>query len=150
RAGRDAREQPRLQLDGNLGDLVEEQRAAGGSFEMSLVAQQGPRKAPALVSEELALDERGRHRTAVDGQVRAARSLARLVDQLREEVLPGPALADDEDGRVGGRDTGDLEIDSPHGWRLPDESAEVPADRRLPELLGGARITSERRVRHRP
>src|SRR5262245_32108594 len=56
RAGLDDPEQPCLELHGYLGDLVEEQRAAGGSFEVPLVAQQGPREAPAFVSEELALD----------------------------------------------------------------------------------------------
>src|SRR5207249_9116166 len=55
---------------------------------------------PALVAEELALEERVREGGTVDGDEAAALALTLEVDRARRELLAGARLAVDEDGRV--------------------------------------------------
>src|SRR5262249_3106956 len=57
-----------LRIEGHVADLVEEERAALGAPNEPLVRAVGAREAPPLVTEELALDEAGRDRRAVDGR----------------------------------------------------------------------------------
>src|SRR5581483_12074324 len=58
-------EQLRLRLEGQLADLVEEERAAVGQLEAADAPRVGPREGALLVPEQLALDERRRERGAV-------------------------------------------------------------------------------------
>ena len=51
-------QQLRLHVEGQLADLVEEQRAAVGVLERALARRDGAGERAALVPEELALDER--------------------------------------------------------------------------------------------
>ena len=61
-----------LHLDGDLADLVEEQRAAVRELEASGLARDRARERAALVAEELALDELLRDRGAIDLDERLA------------------------------------------------------------------------------
>ena len=59
-------EELHLEVDRHLGDLVQEQRSAAGPLEVSQVSLHRAREAPALVSEQLALDHARRNRSRVD------------------------------------------------------------------------------------
>jgi hypothetical protein len=63
----------------------------------------GAREGPALVAEELGLEQRLRQRRAVDADERAGVARALVVDEVRDALLPGAALAGDEHGALGGR-----------------------------------------------
>src|SRR5262249_25385650 len=85
-----------LELHRHLPDPLEEEGAAGGALEVTAVALERAREAAALVTEELALDERRRDRAAVDGEERRHTAAAQLMDRLRDELLAGAALAGHE------------------------------------------------------
>src|SRR5262249_57762945 len=87
----------RLHRDVHLGDLVEEQRAAVRELEAPEPSLERSREGAALVSEDLALDERLGNGRAVDGHEGTQAALGPLVDGPRDQLLAGPALAVDED-----------------------------------------------------
>src|SRR6185312_642700 len=92
----DGAQQLRLELEGHLADLVEEQRAPGGELE-----DPAPRPARAgegarLVPEELGLEEVRRETRAVDGDEGRPSAGARRVDHRRGDLLARPRLAGDE------------------------------------------------------
>src|SRR5436190_5436587 len=59
-------EELRLELEGDLADLVEEERAAMGHLEASDLLRDGPGEGAALVAEELALEKPRRDGRAID------------------------------------------------------------------------------------
>jgi hypothetical protein len=59
------------------------------------------------VAEQLAVHQAGRESTAVHLDHRVRRPPARVVDRTREQLLAGPGLADEQDGRISGGDLGD-------------------------------------------
>ena len=61
-----------LDVERQIADLVEEQRAALGELDLAGDAAIGAGERAALVAEELALDELRRQRRAVDGDERPA------------------------------------------------------------------------------
>src|SRR2546423_1853450 len=69
-------QQLRLQLERQLADLVEEQRAAARALERAGAPAIGAGERALLVAEELALDQRRRQRCAVDREERARRAVA--------------------------------------------------------------------------
>src|SRR5438128_153123 len=73
-------EQLRLELGDHLGDLVEQQRAAGGGAEEAEALAHGAAEGAALVPEELALDELPREGCAVECDERALAPRADRVD----------------------------------------------------------------------
>ena len=87
-----------------LSDLVEEQRAAAGGFEVAGVGTYGAGECTPHVPEEQRLDETFRQRAAVDLLERAAAAAALGVDGAREQLLAGPRLALDEHGDIVGSD----------------------------------------------
>jgi hypothetical protein len=62
-----------LKVERHLGDLVEEQRAAMRARSSRVLARRAG-EAPRLVAEQLALDQVGRHRSAVEREVRPLRA----------------------------------------------------------------------------
>ena len=82
-----------LQPRHHLADLVEEHRAAVGHLEQAalLLARIGERAA--LVTEQLAFEQRLGQRRAGDVHERPGRAIARVVQDLRGEILAGAALA---------------------------------------------------------
>ena len=84
---------------------------------------------PALVAEQLALDERRRQRGAVDGDDRPVAPAAAVVEGPRDEVLARPRLAEEEDGRVGRGHLLDLAQHAAESGAAADdrlEAVEVP------------------------
>ena len=81
-----------LDRQGELADLIEERGASVRCFEQTGLLAQGPPECAWLVTEELALDDRGRQRGAIDWKKRAwaARS-GRLMNRLwRRFSFPTP------------------------------------------------------------
>jgi len=86
----------RLQMQAELGDLVEEQRAVVGLLEQARDGARGAGESAAHVAEELTLGQTGRNRRAVEGHERPT-AAAGLVDGVGEHFLAGASLTEDED-----------------------------------------------------
>jgi hypothetical protein len=95
-AGLERAQERRLGVEGQLADLVEEERASVGRLEGadSVGARAG--EGAALVPEQLRQDELARDGAAVDDHERALRHHRALVDGVRDELLAAAALALDE------------------------------------------------------
>src|SRR2546426_3221407 len=85
---------------GQVADLVQEERAGVRHLEQPRLGRMGVRERASLVTEQLRLDEVFREGRAVDGHERGAAAWSAGVDRPREELLPGPRLADDQGMRV--------------------------------------------------
>ena len=101
-------EQLGLGLQGQLADLVEEERAAVGQLEAADAPGDGAGEGALLVAEELALDEPRGEGGAVDLDQRPGGPPAVGVDRPGDQLLAGPRLAGDEHGGVGRRHPADL------------------------------------------
>ena len=89
-----------LDLQRQLADLVQEERASVGLLDLSGTGDHGPRERALLVAEQLALHQVGRQGGAVQLHERAPAARAEVVDGARHEVLARAALAVDEHGQV--------------------------------------------------
>ena len=98
----------RLQLERNVADFVEEQRAAVRELEAADLLRDGARERAFLVSEQLALEQARRNRGAVQLDERPRSAAAQVVDGSGDELLARAGLSLDEHGRVGRRDNLDL------------------------------------------
>src|ERR1043166_1921612 len=92
-----------LNLRRHLADLVQEKRRAVGGFDQSALGGGRAGEGPALVAEELRLEERFGERRAVDGDDGRVGARRARVDEAREHVLASPRLARDDDRGVGAR-----------------------------------------------
>ena len=98
-------QQPGLQRQIHLGDLVKEQRAAGGRLqEPNLAALFGAGEGALHIAEKLGFQHTGVEIGAVDGGEHGTAAGAGVVDGLGVELLAGAALAFQQDGGVGGGD----------------------------------------------
>jgi hypothetical protein len=92
-------QQPRLQVEGHVADLVEKQRAAVGLLEAAAAHGLRAGEGAALVAEEFALEQVLRDRRGVDRDegALAAEIAARAVavQRARDQLLAGAALAGD-------------------------------------------------------
>ena len=116
-----------LQRQRQLADLVEEQRAAVRRLDLADHARVGAGVRAALVAEQLALDERGRQRRAVDVDERRLAPRAVDVDRAREQALAGAGLAVEQHGRVGLRRAHDHLVHRGHRGRAADHVVEAAA-----------------------
>src|SRR6185503_604540 len=76
-----------LHVQRQIGDLVEEQRAAFGGLDQPRLVADGAGKAALLVTEELAFHELGRDCAAVDRYEWSLAPRARLVNHARDELF---------------------------------------------------------------
>ena len=90
-------QQLRLRGQGEVGDLVEEERAARSELEVPLLAPGGTRECAPLVTEELGFDERVRDRSAVQGHEQLAAPATQPVNGPGHHLLSGTGLALDKD-----------------------------------------------------
>src|SRR5204862_7876471 len=86
----------------HVADLVEEQGAAVGELELAATLVGGARECALLVTEELALDELGGDRGAIELDEGAVGALGVIVDRAGDELLAGAVLARDQDAAGGG------------------------------------------------
>jgi hypothetical protein len=78
------------------------------------------------VAEQLALDEIGRDCAAVEREIPTACARRELVQASRNQFLAGAALADDENGRVGGADARERLLQSLDLRRFADDRRRAP------------------------
>ena len=90
----------------------------------------------ALVTEDLALQQRFRNRRTVDGHKQMRAASAQLVDRLGDKLLPGARFAVHEHRRGGWRSLLDQTVHRSYGWRVADH---------LPEVTVFLQLTSETR-----
>ncbi len=114
----------RLQVQGELADLVEEDRPAVRPLEgaLSILVRAG--EGTPLVTEELRLDEVPAERPTIDDHEGAGRATARVVERAGGEVLAGAGLAVDEHAQLGRRDALEDPEDAPHDGALAHQTAE--------------------------
>src|SRR5262249_37922929 len=125
-------QQLRLQLEGKLRNLVEEERASIGQLELSEYALDGSGEGAALVSEKLALEELAGDSRAIDGHERPAAPRVE-VQRAGDELLSRAALALQQYGRIAAGYPADGLVDVLHRGGLADEAA--PGRELRPYLL---------------
>ena len=87
----DDAEQFRLQVQRDLGNFIEKDRAAVGLLEQACFALSvGPGKGPGLVAEQFRLKQGFGYRRAVDLQQRLVLALAGPVNHLRQQAFADP------------------------------------------------------------
>src|SRR5579862_9019423 len=91
-------QQPCLERQRHVTDLIEEQRAAVGLLEAPAPLYVRTGKGAALVSEELRLEQVRRNRRRVEGDERSPRARTVLVQCPGDELLAGAGLARDQHG----------------------------------------------------
>jgi hypothetical protein len=107
----------------HVANFIEKQRAAIGRLEQAGAILRRARERAAGVSEELGLQQRFGHSSAVDREERPGRSRRFIVDEPRQALLAGPAFARDEDRRVDLRDPpGQIERSKHRGTRSDETS----------------------------
>ena len=140
-------EELHLQVQRELADLVEEERALVGLLELAGLVDDGARERAAHVTEQLALDEVLGDGAAVDRHERPVLALAPAVELLRDELLAGARLARDEDADVGAGDLLELAEHLEHRRARADDLAELLVVELGDELgLVGAERVQEHRV----
>src|SRR5690606_34770065 len=97
-------EQLDLERRRHLADLVEEEGPSAGGDEEAVLVPDRAGEGALDVAEELGFEERFGQRGAVHRDEGPGVALGEGVDVAGQDLLAGPALAGDEDGRVGRRD----------------------------------------------
>ena len=123
--------------------LVEEERSAAGSLELSDLRAVCAGERAFLVAEELGLDERRRKRRALDGDERSGRSRRQVVERLCDELLSRSRRAFDKDVCVCLCRLPDEPVDFFHRGRLARESLDAAL---LVDLLLQLRYLARERV----
>ena len=94
------RKQADLGGQGQLADLVQEQRSAVGPLEPPLSRFHCAGKGPPFVAEQLRVDQFRRDRSAVYAQKRTVAPRRLGVEHARNHFLAGARLAENENGRI--------------------------------------------------
>ena len=90
-------EQSRLQVQRQIIDLVDEQCAAGGAFDVAVVFAHGAGESSPFVPEQLALQERSRKRGAVQRHEGTVTARTQIMEGTRNQFLSRAAFAADQD-----------------------------------------------------
>ena len=138
------RKQLGLDLEVDVADLVEEERAAVGLLEPPDAVAVGPGERTLDVAEQLAFEQALRQGGAVELDERPARAGARLMDRRGQKLLAGAALAPDQHGRVSDRDL------AGHADHLPDGRARALDRLEGPEVAVARRLASASSLGCRP
>ena len=122
-------EQLGLELERQLADLVEQNRSPVRQLEAANLRRVRAGEGAALAPEQLALDEVGRQRRAVDDDHGTGAARAPLVNRAGEQFLAGAGLAGQQHGRVGGRHLVDTEHHITKGVAVADNRVTVIGSR---------------------
>ena len=121
----DHSQQLHLQVQGEISDLVEVERALVGDLEESRVRSDGVGERPFGVAEELALQKSLRDGPAVNRNEALGRTSAGGVDRPRDDFFTCSALPRNQDTAGTGGDFGDLSSHLSDGSALSDEAETV-------------------------
>ena len=114
-------QQPGLGLGGHVTDLVEEQRAAIGLFELADCLGDGAGESALLVAEQLAFDQIGGDGRSVDCDERPGAAVAEFVNRLGHQLLAGAALAGNQHREIIAQHPRDHAVDALHRRAAPDQ-----------------------------
>ena len=103
-AGLEEAEQLGLEVGADLGDLVEEQRAAVVGADDAGEVVDGAGEGAAAVAEQVAVERLARDGGADEGGERLLGAVGVVMDLAREDFLAGTGLAGDQHRQVGRRD----------------------------------------------
>ena len=120
-AGLEHAQQLVLLAERDVGNLVEEQRAALGHLEAADAVGLGVGERAADVAEQLALEDAFGHAAGVDGDERPRRAGRDRVQGLGHQALAGAVLAGDQDVGVGRTDARDHLQHRLHRRRVRDQ-----------------------------
>src|SRR4029077_14090185 len=127
-------EQLGLDLERQLADLVQEQRAALRGLHASLAVRDRAGERAALVAEQLGLDHAALERRAEHGDERRRAARAAGVEHAREQVLAGARLAEQQHGVFGRRRLEDRGFQLADRRGVPDEAPESTIRRKRAAL----------------
>ena len=113
-----------LQREGQVSDLVEEERAAVCGFEFTFDPAIGAGEGAPLVAEQLAFDQPVRQAGAVDVDHRPIASVAVVVNRSGDERFSSSSLSTHQDSGVRGCGRHDAPIELDHGPGLADDVVE--------------------------
>ena len=142
----DRAQQLRLHVEGELADLVEEQRASRGRLEGTRPRRRGTGERAGLVPEQLGLEQVARDGAAIDDDKWTGRARACEVGGLGGEILAGAALALEQHrgvARGGGLEEG---VRGAHRDRATDEPAEPIARRDVDVDIARADLEAQLRA----
>ena len=94
-----------LELQGQIPDLIEEDRPPIREVEAAELARQGPGKSPFFVPEQLTFGEAGRDSGAIELDPSLVFPSAQGMDQPGNRFLAGAGFAGHEHGGIGASDT---------------------------------------------
>jgi hypothetical protein len=130
--------------------LVQEEGAAAGSHQETILVAHGAGERALHVPEQLRLQERLGKSAAVDGNEGAARTVGAVVDEAGNDLLAGPRLARDEHGGLrGGHGAGGLQH-LPEGAAPAHRVAAVPTATPLKLGLERGVLPLQLAALHRP
>jgi len=92
-------QQLRLNLRGDIANLVEENSAAMGQLDLSLLELVGPGKGTLLVPEEFALQEFLGEAHTIDSDERRLLPLTPVVDGSSKDLFPGAAFPEEQNSQ---------------------------------------------------
>ncbi len=109
-----------LEAEGDIADFIEEDRAAVGRADDAQHALLGPRKGPANVAEELALEERFADARTIDGYKGAVATQTLVAEAPGNQLLARTALPFDQNATITTSNSIDQIQDFPHYFRNAD------------------------------
>src|SRR5262249_39752197 len=123
----DGAEELRLERGVEIADFVDEERSAVRLLEEAAVLRERAGEGAALVSEELALDQRRRDGGAIEDDERPRGARPGFVERLGERLLARARLALDDDRHVALGDPLAREVQPAHLEARPEDATELHA-----------------------
>ena len=114
-----------MQLERDVADFVEEERAPIGELEATDFLVDGTGEGAALVAEEFGFEKTGRNGGAIHFDEGTLFARAEIVDGAGDDFLAGAGFAEDENGAAGGSDELDLGHDATDRGAVADNFFEV-------------------------
>ena len=134
-----------LDGEGQLLDVVEHQRAAGGAADPARVGGGGAGEGAGAVAEELALEQARRHRPGIDLDARSGGPPRSRVERPGEGGAAAPRLAEHQHRRVGGGRTAAAAERGVPGRERGEQAVEVEDGAAGAGRVGGRRGAGGRR-----
>jgi len=107
-------------MERQFADFIEEERAAVRPAKEPLAGLACPREGSLGMAKQLAFNERLRQAGTICSNQRPSGTGTPLVDQLRNHLLAGPALAQNQNRRIGWCHDSRSFKDMTHGWAFAD------------------------------
>ena len=117
-----------LQRQGQVGDLVQEKRAAVGRFQQADAVLGGAAECPLSVAEQFRFQQRVRDGRGIDRNERLAGPGAEQMDGAGHQFLAAAAFAGDQQGKIHLADLGDHPFHFPDLFRCADDEIQLFVD----------------------